>query len=154
MQSAENGIPLKVLDRSELGASLLEDDHLEALGPHEMGYQSHRAQDEEALLRPPSSHGRSTRKAAIVLLHPLIKWVEGPRPPRRYTIRPAFRNLQTAPMRLLHRYMSKKTRFWVLLSFYLAWVLTFLIVLSSSVFGCRLDGYRSPVRLSCISRFW
>lgn len=51
MQAAENGITLKVLKRSELGASLLEDDHLKALGPHEMEYQSPRAQDEEALLR-------------------------------------------------------------------------------------------------------
>lgn len=154
MQSAENGIPLKVLDRSEPGASLLEDDHLEALGPHDRVYQSHTAQDEEALLRPPSSRGRSFQEAAMVLLHPLIKWVEGPRPPRRYTIRPASRDLQSAPLRLLHRYTSKQTRFWLLLDFYLAWALTFLIVLSSSVSGCRLDGYGSPVRLSCISRFW
>lgn len=72
MQPAENGIPLKVLNQPELGASLLENDRLEASGPHEMEYQSHRVQDEEALLRPPSNHGRSTRKAATVLLHPLI----------------------------------------------------------------------------------
>lgn len=151
MLSAANGIPLNVLDRPELRASLLEDDRLEA---DEVEGQSRSVQDEETLLRPPSRYGRSTQHAAAVLLRPFIKWAKGPRPPRLYTIRPAFKTLQTAPMRLLHRHTSKQTRFWLLLSFSLAWALTFLAVLTSSVFGCRLDGYETPVRLSCISRFW
>ena len=84
----------------------------------------------------------------------LTTWVIGPQPPRVYTIQPAFRYLQIAPIQLLRRYSSQKTRVWLLLSIYIVWATIFLGTLGISVFGCQTADYRSPLRLSCNSRFW
>lgn len=89
------------------------------------------------------------------LLYDVGRWVQGPRPPRPYKIDPVFPRVQTTLLVFLQKYFPKRRqKFWLLGSFFLLWVFVFLGVLSRSILGCQIPGYETPVRLSCVSRFW
>ena len=111
----------------------------------------------EALLTPRSQYPRLPQNAFIAPVertyYALAKWVIGPQPPRIYKIQPVFRHLQSTPIRLLHRNSTKWIRFWLLICLYTMWASAFLVILGS-VHLCQAKGYRSAVRLSCVSRFW
>lgn len=84
-----------------------------------------------------------------------VTWVEGPNPPRIYTITPFFPKVQHTPIALLDRYAPKKLhRFWLLLLLYACWLLAFSLVLHASSFSASIPGHGSPVRLSCGARYW
>lgn len=119
--------------------------------------QTHEAEIEETLLPLHPKHPTPTQS---IFTAPLKRAFRAfgkslrPQAPRPHTIRPVFRQLQIAPILYLQRATSRKTQFWLLISFYLVWGLILLGALSNSVFGCQIAGYGSPVRLSCVSRFW
>ncbi|KAF2140398.1 uncharacterized protein K452DRAFT_230799 [Aplosporella prunicola CBS 121167] len=82
-------------------------------------------------------------------------WIKGPQPPRPYKITPFFPAIQTAPQRLLDRYAPKrKQKVWLLVGFYVTWFLCFSLVLRKSAFSSEIEGYGSPVRITCTTRFW
>lgn len=84
-----------------------------------------------------------------------VTWVQGPQPPRIYTITPFFPKIQHAPLALLDRYAPKPIhRFWLLILLYACWLLSFALVLRASSFAASIPGYGSPVRLSCGARYW
>ncbi|KAK4542281.1 hypothetical protein LTR36_006934 [Oleoguttula mirabilis] len=82
-------------------------------------------------------------------------WVNGPDPPRIYTITPIFPKIQHAPIALLDRYAPKQIhRFWLLALLYASWLLSFALVLRASSFSASIPGHGSPIRLSCGARYW
>ncbi|KAI9795785.1 MAG: hypothetical protein M1833_006806 [Piccolia ochrophora] len=85
----------------------------------------------------------------------ITKWAEGPRPPRIHKINPFFPRVQTAPMRLLDRFLPKqKHRLIALLAVYFCWLLIFVTLLHHSAFENDIEGYGTPVKLSCLDTFW
>lgn len=84
-----------------------------------------------------------------------VTWVQGPKPPRIYTIDPIFPKIQHAPIALLDRYLPRPSqRFWLLMAFYACWLFAFAMVLWKSSFSAEIPGYGSPMRLGCQARSW
>lgn len=81
----------------------------------------------------------------------LLRWMQGPDPPRIFAISPVFKDYQTWPARIL-----EKSRYKVVLLFgiYMLWLASFGLILYRAVTGCSVEPYGQPVRLSCSSRFW
>lgn len=85
----------------------------------------------------------------------IVKWVKGPQPPRIYSIRPLFPNVQHAPLKLLDTYCPKRLhRVALLFVVYALWLLAFSLVQWKSSFASDIRGYGSPVRLSCHAHYW
>ena len=154
---AENSHPVSTLGSSSLYPSFTNSGFSDTLAPYVDLRETHEEAFEETLL---PLHSRHPPAMQNIFTAPIIRAFHAfgkslrPQPPRPHTIRPVFRQLQIAPILYLHKATSKKTQFWLLVGFYLVWGLLFLGALSSSVFGCQVAGYGSPVRLSCVSRFW
>lgn len=84
-----------------------------------------------------------------------VTWVEGPKPPRIYTITPFFPKLQHFPIQILDRYAPKKIhKVWLLVAVYASWLLAFSLILWKSSFAASVPGYGTPIRLSCAARYW
>lgn len=84
-----------------------------------------------------------------------VTWVEGPKPPRIYTITPIFPKVQHSPIQLLDRYAPKKVhKFWLLVAVYASWLLAFSLILWKSSFASSVPGYGAPIRLGCTARYW
>ena len=84
-----------------------------------------------------------------------VKWVEGPNPPRIYSITPIFPKVQHAPIELLDRFAPKKAqRFWLLFTLYACWLFAFSLILWKSSFSAEIPGHGSPIRLGCQARYW
>ena len=82
-------------------------------------------------------------------------WVKGPDPPRIFTISPFLPSVQHAPLGLLDRYAPKRYhRFWLLVVFYLAWLLSFILIQWKSSFTSDIPGYGAPVTLWCGATYW
>ena len=95
------------------------------------------------------------KESAARVFHALCRWVKGPRPPRPFKIKPILPQLQNLPLAFLHKHFpGRRQRIWLLIIFYFLWGGVFLGVLSMSISGCQVPGYKTPVRLSCVSRFW
>ncbi|KAF2769188.1 hypothetical protein EJ03DRAFT_251043, partial [Teratosphaeria nubilosa] len=87
--------------------------------------------------------------------HATVAWVNGPAPPRIYTITPLFPKLQHAPLTLLNHYApSRIHRVLLYLLWCLSWLLTFSLILRASSFSASVPHHGSPVRLSCSARYW
>ncbi|KAF2206039.1 LCCL domain-containing protein [Delitschia confertaspora ATCC 74209] len=91
-------------------------------------------------------------------LHPSLNkvkiWLQGPKPPRPYRIRPFFEALQTAPTRYFEALVPRAARFWVGIFMFAVWVTAFVTIISHLNLPKDIGGYGAPVRLSCIARFW
>lgn len=84
-----------------------------------------------------------------------VKWVQGPDPPRIFSITPFFPAIQHAPIALLDRFAPKRVhRFWLLILLYACWLLSFSLVLRASSFSSSIPHHGSPVRLGCTARYW
>ena len=93
--------------------------------------------------------------AAARAFYAVEQWVRGPQPPRPYRVTPILSQLQTFPLNSFRRFFPRgQQRFCLLVAIFLLWSIIFVGLLSISVLGCQIPGYRTPVRLSCISRFW
>ncbi|KAH9845609.1 LCCL domain [Teratosphaeria destructans] len=81
--------------------------------------------------------------------------VQGPDPPRIYTITPLFPKLQHAPLTLLNHSAPRPIhRILLYLLWSLSWLLTFSLILRASSFSASIPTHGSPVRLSCSARYW
>ena len=121
-------------------------------------HQNPQAQEEGLLITPFNSlipHRQTSKNSTVRVYHGLLDWVKGPQPPRAFKIQPILPQLQKAPLVVLHKYFpSRRQKRWLLIVSYVLWIALFLSVLFSSVSGCQLSGYESPLRLSCVSRLW
>lgn len=85
----------------------------------------------------------------------LSRWVQGPDPPRIYSITPIFAKLQHAPITFLDRIAPRSIhRFALLIGFYIVWFLAFLALLWKSSFASTVPGYGAPLMLSCGTSLW
>ncbi|KAI9803800.1 MAG: hypothetical protein M1825_001680 [Sarcosagium campestre] len=85
----------------------------------------------------------------------VVAWAKGPKPPRIHKINGFFPRLQSAPIRLLDKYLPKRRhQFILLLAFYFCWLLIFVTVLHHSAFANDIEGFGTPVRLSCVDSYW
>jgi hypothetical protein len=95
------------------------------------------------------------QQSASHIFYDFRQWINGPQPPRSFKIRPVLSRIQNAPMAFLHNHFPELyQRFWLLLIICFLWVSLFSGILSTSLSGCQVFGYGTPVRLSCDSRFW
>ena len=122
------------------------------------GNRDFRAQEESFLKGRPipifSLHG-GPEEAAARIFYALCGWVKGPQPPRPFTIKPILPQLQDIPRDILrNRWPARRHKILLLIIICLLWAATYLGVLSVSISRCQIPGYKSPVRLSCVSRFW
>ncbi|KAL1971019.1 hypothetical protein VTN77DRAFT_2853 [Rasamsonia byssochlamydoides] len=103
-----------------------------------------------------ASKGRRRRRGCLwSCIARLQSWIRGPQSPRKYRIEPFFPRFQTAPIRLVDRFLpTRSSRVWALVAFHALWALIFLTILHRSVTGLDIPGYGKPVRLSCGSRLW
>src|SRR6266498_3188641 len=89
-------------------------------------------ESEELLLPAPPSRPTSWYRTASVqsTLDSTIRWVQGPHPPRPYTIERSFPQFQTTPIRLLDKYLRKQShRMWSFGVLYLIWFIMFFFIL-------------------------
>ncbi|KAL6713895.1 hypothetical protein ACLMJK_008389 [Lecanora helva] len=83
------------------------------------------------------------------------RWSQGPQSPRQFKIKPFQPQLQNAPLAILQRALpTRKKKLWLFIIFSFIWAYLSLAILYSSVSGCQVPGYETPIRLSCVSRFW
>lgn len=115
----------------------------------------HYSYDDIDDLPAPPSPPEYVPKPVNRVVNSIATWIKGPQPPRPYKITPFFPAIQTAPPRLLDKYVPKrKHKGWLLVAFYALWLLCFSLVLRKSAFSSDIGDYGSPVRLTCLSRFW
>ncbi|KAL1793214.1 hypothetical protein ACET3X_008196 [Alternaria dauci] len=93
----------------------------------------------------PAPVARWSRKA--------VEWVQGPKPPSRYTITPFLERWQTLPVRLLARWPE-----WVRTCIYaiacVVWIVIFAVVVSDGALPSDIGGFGAPVKLSCVNNLW
>ena len=99
-------------------------------------------------------YGRSVQSVTR-LLYEVGRWMQGSRSPRSFKIDSMFSQIQIISLVYLQKFFAKRRqKFWLLGAIFLLWVFIFLGLLSRSILGCRIPGHETPVRLSCVSRFW
>ena len=87
-------------------------------------------------------------------LRACYRWIQGRQPSRPFKITTIFPQIQHLPVNLLDKWFGGKQKVWLLLAFCLCWVASFTAILAISERSCRIPGYKSPLRLSCVSRLW
>lgn len=106
-------------------------------------------------LDPPDSDDTGRKTTVASIFHVFSRWMKGPRPSRPFKIKPILSHVQNSPIAFLDRYLPRREqRFCLLLIVCLLWIVSFSAVLSTSISGCHISGYHTPVRLSCVSRLW
>lgn len=104
-----------------------------------------------------SLHSQNARpeRSAVLIFDTLSRWVKGPQPSRQIKINTILPRFQHIPIAFLDTHFSgRKQRISLLLIICFLWITVFSAILSTSISGCRISGYRSPIRLSCVSRLW
>lgn len=82
-------------------------------------------------------------------------FLRGPEPPRKHRIEPFFKSFQTAPIRMVDRWLpTQKSKLIALAVFLALWASIFLTILDWSIVRPEVPGYGAPNRLSCGSRLW
>ncbi|KAI1341031.1 hypothetical protein F5Y15DRAFT_39570 [Xylariaceae sp. FL0016] len=89
---------------------------------------------------------RRTGKAAV-------GWVKGPQTPKIWKIEPFFPAVQEAPLRLLDRFVPKH-RFWLLIAYLAAWIITFSIVMWQGQVTSYVESWGQPTDISCGVTYW
>lgn len=85
----------------------------------------------------------------------IANWVKGPKPPRELKIHPWFPKIQEAPIKFLEKYVPKrKHRAYLLLALYIAWFLTWSLMLKHNATSGYIKGYGRPSNLWCGASFW
>ena len=123
---------------------------------HERDVLGNRADEPDTLLSLPHQSLPGSRNLSRPLragVAAAFRWIEGPHPPRPFTITPLFGSIQARPLELLSRLGPRWCR-WLILSFYIASAIAFVLILNKSTYGCEVTGFGKPKRVSCISRFW
>lgn len=83
------------------------------------------------------------------------EWSRGPKEPNIQRIEPFFPIVQEAPLWLVNRYLPKRVyKFLALFVFYLAWLLTFCLIIRSSAKSGHIEGYGTPNSIWCGASFW
>ena len=82
-------------------------------------------------------------------------WSKGPDPPQIQKVTPFLPFIQETPLKLLDRFLPKRKHKAALFAlFYLAWILTFSLVLRHSAKSGTIEGYGKPQPLWCGANYW
>lgn len=85
----------------------------------------------------------------------VVNWVKGPSPSRELKIQPFFPQIQEAPINLLDRFVpSRRHRLCLLLIVYVAWAVTWSLMLKHHSASGFIKGYGAPVNIWCGASFW
>lgn len=126
--------------------------------PIDLENQNLQAHEEDFFIGPSTplySNHTGPKRSAASIYHALFRWVKGPRPSRPFKIEPILPQFQYSPIAFLDKYCAgRKQRSWLLLILCILWMILFSALLSTSISGCRISGYHTPIRLSCVSRLW
>lgn len=126
-----------------------------SIGIENPNSQPHQENYITSSLNSPDAPSSGLKKSAASILYALSRWVKGPRPSRPFKIEPILPRIQNIPITFLDNYFPRrKQRSCLLLIFCLLWIILFSAVLSTSISGCQIAGYHTPIRLSCVSRLW
>ena len=107
------------------------------------------------VLKPIVSDSGLPVQSVSRIYYAVSRWIRGPRPSRPYRLKPILPQLQSVPLDWLRRRLRRRQeRLWLLAIAFILWAVVFLSLLSYSILGCQVSGYKGPVRLSCVSRFW
>lgn len=83
------------------------------------------------------------------------KWSYGPEEARIQRIVPFFPIVQEAPLWLVDNLLPKRIhKVFALLLLYLAWLLTFCLIIRDSAASGNIEGYGSPTSIWCGENFW
>ena len=130
--------PLLSSDASEIGVAQVQED----------GFLT-------ARLKSIYSHHGGPKRLGARISRAFCQWTKGPRTPRPFEIKTIMPQLQTAPPALLHKHFpGQRGKLSLLIILCLLWVVVFLTVLYISISRCQIPGYTTPIRLSCVSKFW
>ena len=83
------------------------------------------------------------------------RWSYGPGEARIQRIEPFFPIVQEIPLWLVERFLPKRLhRIIALVFFYLAWLLTFCLIIRESAASGNIEGYGVPNSIWCGANFW
>lgn len=83
------------------------------------------------------------------------QWLRGPVPPQIYHIEPLFPLWQSAPARLVDRWVKRPTaKIALLVGALIIWIAIFFSLVKNSISDQEIQGYGQPVKLSCHARLW
>ena len=95
--------------------------------------------------------GRTANRYASII----NKWSYGPEEAQIQRIEPFFPIIQEAPLWLVERLLPKKIyRFGALTLLYLAWLLTFCLIIRDSAESGNIEGFGAPNSIWCGANFW
>lgn len=97
-----------------------------------------------------SFYGRPIPRA----LRATFEWISGPTPPRRFVIRPLFARIEDWLTDLQRRSRTKRLKGFLFFVLSLYWSLSFVLLVWKSNSACKVPGFDTVVKLSCISRLW
>lgn len=85
----------------------------------------------------------------------ICAWLRGPTPPHVYHINPWFPKWQSAPARMIDRWLPRRNaKIALLLCGLVFWMTVFFSALKASMADQEVPGYGQPIKLSCHSRLW
>ena len=83
------------------------------------------------------------------------KWSKGPREVQIQKIRPFFPSIQTVPLRLVERYLVRRSyQVLAVLLYWLSYVAIFALLLSRSAGSGHIEGYGLATPVSCGESLW
>ena len=85
----------------------------------------------------------------------IARWSKGPEPPQIQKITPLFSFIQEVPLRLVDRFLQKRSQKVVaLLVLYLSWALTFSMIIWHEANSGTIEGYGKPASIWCGANLW
>lgn len=85
----------------------------------------------------------------------IVRWVEGPDPPRIMRIKPFYPVVQEAPVKLMDKFLPKQRHRFCLLAFaYCCWFLTWSLMLRHNSTAGYIEGFGKPRNLWCGETLW
>ncbi|PNY26021.1 Uncharacterized protein TCAP_04043 [Tolypocladium capitatum] len=83
------------------------------------------------------------------------KWSKGPADARPYRIEPLFPVVQEYPLWLVDRFLPKlRYRAWLLLLYFSAWLITFVLVKRQGTIATSIAGWGQPQTIGCGVSYW
>lgn len=85
----------------------------------------------------------------------VVTWSKGPPIPRDYKIEPLLPTVQHAPLWLLDRFLPRRRyRIWLVMAFFVAWIITFALVMRQGFLAEEVGGFDMVGNLGCGSTYW
>ncbi|KAK0728559.1 hypothetical protein B0T26DRAFT_176551 [Lasiosphaeria miniovina] len=85
----------------------------------------------------------------------VYKWAQGPPSPNNFKIQPLLPSVQRAPVRLLDKFLPRKShRAWLVFFYLSIWIVTFALVMRQGQSATEIDGWGTPSAIGCGNTYW